>query len=197
MGSQNLIDIAAPLFTMDATTTYHSPEKLALARRLAQLGVPVAQIPTEVWEYVHPPYTLGTVRTKLQEMVDERRMAEEWAQASMQTLKEELQKNNDDAGKYRRVLNQQHIKDMQLTFGPPADKRNKYYNRFDIGDAEEFKVLKESYLKYLDMINLFEGRDLSPEGVLKASDYPTMFFDATKSYSVGASTYRACPGRPK
>ena len=193
MGSQNVIDMAGSIVTLDATTIYHSQARLRIARDLARHGM---QIPTEDWAYVHPHFTLETVRTKLQELIDENR-AEKWAQENMVALRDELQKNNDDPGKYRRVLNQQHIKDMRLTFGPAADKRNRYYNRFDIGDAEEFKVLKDSYLKYLDTINFFEGRDLTPTELLKPGDFPKMFFDPAESFSVGRSKYRAMPWPPE
>jgi hypothetical protein len=202
-GTQNLLDIAAPVLMMDATTRYRSPEKLRraaeMANMAAQLGLkppPIKPEEIEVWDYVHPLYTVETVQTTLQKMIDER-MAEEWAQENMLALRGELEKANDDPGKYRRVLNQQHIKDMHLTYGPPAESKHKYYNRFEIGDAEEFKVLKESYLKYLDMINLFEGRDISAGGVLKASDYPKMFFDRTELFSAASSLHRAMPWPPE
>jgi hypothetical protein len=88
------------------------------------------------------------------------------------------------------------VKEMKLTYGPPDDLKGNYYDRFTINTAEEFDVLKQSYLKYMDQINLFEGRDLSAGKKLTAADYYKMFFDQTESFSAIAK-YQAKPWPPE
>ena len=181
------------ILAMDTTVTYRNPGfSPDMIRLFEQMGRPEQ---TLTWSYVHPLYTVETVQPVLQEMIDQR-TAEEWAQENMLALRVELEKAKGDAEKYRRVLNSQKIREMQLTHGPADDQKAKYHDRFGISEAKEFEVLKEAYLKYVNMINMFEGRDVSLGGVLKPGDYPKMFFDGTESFSVASSLYGAMPWPP-
>jgi hypothetical protein len=64
-----------------------------------------------------------------------------------------------------------------------------------VGNAKEFEALKESYLKYMDQINLFEGRDITGRA-LKATDFYKLFFDPTESFAATAK-YQAMPWPPE
>jgi hypothetical protein len=140
-----------------------------------------------------PTLPVEAVQTELQDMIA-RRTAEEWAQANLLVVKEALKQAGGDADKFRREL-RKYVKEMKLTYGPPDELKGNYYDRFTINKAEEFDVLKQSYLKYIDQINLFEGRDLTGRKLTPA-DYYKMFFDQTEPFSASAK-YQAMPWPPE
>jgi hypothetical protein len=143
---------------------------------------------------IPPTLPVEAVQTELQDMIA-RRTAEEWAQANILVVKEGLKQAGGDADKFRREL-RKHVKEMKLTYGPPDNLKGNYYDQFTINGAAEFDVLKQSYLKYMDQINLFEGRDLTPGKKLKAADYYKVFFDQTESFAASAK-YQAKPWPPE
>jgi hypothetical protein len=141
-----------------------------------------------------PYFTVEAVQRELREMLA-RRTAEEWAQQNIITVKQALDQTGRDADKFKREL-RKFVKEMKLTHGPQSEaKKDTYYNRFTIDGADEFETLKESYLKYMDQINLFEGRDVTGR-VLKATDYNKIFFDPTEPFSATAK-YQAMPWPPE
>jgi len=83
---------------------------------------------------------------------------------------------------------------LKLTYGPA--KKDAYFNRFSVDGAKELEPLKEAYLKYVDRINLFEGRDMTPERLLKPGDFQKLFFDSSEPFSA-TSPYHAMPWPPK
>jgi hypothetical protein len=75
---------------------------------------------------------------------------------------------------------------LKLTVMPPADKEDTYYNRYTLSESKEMEPLKEAYLRYIDAINMFEARDLTPERLLKPGDFYKLFFDSSESFSASA-----------
>ena len=111
----------------------------------------------------------------------------------MQTLRAALEKANGDEHKYRRVLNEL-VPKLNLIYGPA--KKDVYFSRYSVDNAKELAPLKESYLKYLDLINFFEARDVTPERLLKPADFQKLFFDSSESFAA-TSPYHAMPWPPK
>jgi hypothetical protein len=129
-----------------------------------------------------PSLPLAVVRRDLEETL-ERRTAETWASLVMQRLKRELE-NNTKPEAIERTLNK-YVGPYHLVKRVTKD----YVNRFDVGDSKTLAPLRESYLQYMDQINWFEGRDATPEKLLKESDFYTLFFgaepfSATSNYQI-------------
>jgi hypothetical protein len=139
-----------------------------------------------------PPLPVETVQYEIEEILANR-AAEEWAQENMQTVRAALEKADGDAEKYRRVLNKL-VPELNLTYGPA--KKDTYFNRFSVDDAKELEPIKDAYLKYMDRINFFEGRDVTPERLLKPGDFQKLFFDSSEGFAA-TSPYRAMPWPPK
>jgi hypothetical protein len=139
-----------------------------------------------------PRLPVETVQLEIEDILANR-AAEERAQQNMHALRIALEKADGDSEKFRRVLNKL-VPEMNLTYGPA--KKDMYFNRFSVDDAKELEPLKEAYLKYLHLINLFEARDMTPERLLKADDFQKLFFDSSEAFSA-ASPYRAMPWPPK
>jgi hypothetical protein len=172
--AQNPLDIATTYINMDPALTY------------AKLGIVPA------WAYFHPILTTETVQHKLEEMIA-MRQAEEWAQENISAAKPKLEAAAGDPDKLKRAL-EEVVDQYKLTYGPSDDKKGNYYDRFTVDSAPELAPLREAYLKYMDEINLFEGRE--PERRLKPGDFNKMFFDATERFS-SAAKYRAMPWPPE
>jgi hypothetical protein len=175
------LDIAGPYFSMD------------LSAAIQEEPFPGIRIARSV--YIHPFYTLETVQRELEGVIA-LRTAEEWAQVNIQIVKLALDKAAGDGEKFKRELNR-YVHELNLTYGPSDDKKNEFHDRFSITKTKEFDVLKESYLKYVDMINLFEGRDVNAGRTLKPADYYKIYFDASERFSVASSLYRAMPWPPE
>ncbi len=140
----------------------------------------------------YPRLPVETVQHEIEERMATK-AAEARAQQNMQTLRLELEKADGDSEKYRRVL-KKLVPEMNLTYGPP--KKDTYYNRYAVEDANELAPLKEAYLKYLHLINLFEARDMTPERLLKPGDFWKLFFDSSEGFAA-ASPYHVMPWPPK
>ncbi|MBI2807942.1 MAG: hypothetical protein HYX68_23405 [Planctomycetes bacterium] len=147
----------------------------------------------EAWMYDRPRFTIETVQRDIKDLLA-RRAAEEWAQENMEIVRNELKKASGDAEKFKRAL-EILIPKYKLTAGPKTE-RQEYYTRFNIEGAKEFSVLQEAFEKYVDMINMFEGRDLTPERLLKKTDFQKMFFDGSESFAA-TSVYRAMSWPPE
>jgi len=160
------------------------------------LGMDLKQIhPTiQFFHSPNPSLPVEAVASEITEMIT-RQTAEEWAQANIRKLKKALDGAAGDPEKFKREFNK-NFKELNLTYGPPADKKGNYYSRFSVNTAPELEPLREAYLKYMDMINLFEGRDVTPERMLKAGDFSRIFFDPTETLSA-SSPYRAMPWPPE
>lgn len=134
------------------------------------------------------------VRKELEDM-SARRAAEEKAQQNMQIVRAALDKVDGDAEKFKRELNKL-VPELKLTYGPAADKKGVFFNRHTLAEAEELKPLREVFLHDITMINLFEGRDLTPERLLKPTDFYKMFFESAEMFSA-TSNHRAMPWPPR
>lgn len=138
--------------------------------------------------YQEFPYQVA--RRELEERAY-RRAAEEKAQENMQAARTALEKADGDGEKIKRELNQ-ILSELKLTVGPDGDKVNKWYDRYNI---DELDTLKTAYLRYIDAINMFEARDLTPEKLLKPGDFYKIFFDSSESFSA-AAMFRPMPWPP-
>ena len=72
---------------------------------------------------------------------------------------------NGDEHKYRRVLNEL-VPKLNLIYGPA--KKDEYFSRYSVDNAKGAAPLKESFRKYVDLINFFEARDITPEARAEA-----------------------------
>jgi hypothetical protein len=171
--SLNPLDIAGPVLAMDLQPF--------------QPGLPF-------YFTKNPPLPVEAVQHEISDMLT-RRVAEEWAQANIRKMKKALDTAIGDPEKFKRELNR-NLKELNLTYGPPDEKKSAYYSRYSVNTAPELEPLRDAYLKYMDMINLFEGRDVTPERILKANDFAKVFFDPTESFSA-SSPYRAMPWPPE
>ena len=124
-----------------------------------------------------------------------RQTAEEWAHENIRKVKKALEKSTGQEERFKRDLNK-YVPELKLTYGPQDDKKGIYYNRYTIDTAPELAPLKKAFEKYVDMINYSEGRDVTPETVLKPGDFYKLFFDPTESFCA-SSNYRAMPWPPK
>ena len=167
------LDMAAPFLTFDKTIP------------LNQFGH---------WAFLHPQYTLETVKSEIQN-IGTRRAAEEHAQQNMQIIRTALEKAGDDSEKIKREL-KKYVPELNLTVGPGPDLKSPFLNRYTVDQAKELEPLKEAYLKYMDMINFFEGRDMTPERLLKPTDFYKLFFESTEPFAATALN-RAMPWPPK
>jgi hypothetical protein len=168
---------------------------LDLAGPFLAMDLPKTPQPFFPFASALPTLPVEAVQTELEDMYARRDLAEAWAQQNILTAKEALKLAGGDAYKFTRDL-KKLVKEMKLTYGPPDADKEKYYDRFTISAAPEFEKLKESYLKYVDEINLFEGRDLTPKRMLKPTDFYKMFFDPTEAFSASAK-YQAMPWPPE
>ncbi len=67
-----------------------------------------------------------------------------------------------------------------------------FYNRFTIDKAPELQPLFKAFdANTLNLVNSIEGRNLTPDSVLKEGDFYKLFFDGTENLSVAGSTFRA------
>lgn len=145
--------------------------------------------------YRRPPLTIETVQRDFDDMIV-RRTAEQAAQRNILAAKQALDKagGQDIAEDFRGQL-KTLVPKYKLTYLPSPDKRGTFHDKHSIETAEEFAPLRESYLKYYHMINLFEGRDLKPETVLKPGDFSKLF-QGTESFTAAAK-YRVMPWPPE
>lgn len=142
--------------------------------------------------YRYPRLPLDAVMHELEEQVATR-AAEQAVQQNMETLRTELEKVNGDDQKYRRILSKL-VPELNLTYGPA--KKDVYYSRYSVEDAKELAPLRESFDKYVNLLNFFEARDVTPERLLKPGDFYKMFFDPSESFAA-TSPYTAMPWPPK
>jgi hypothetical protein len=177
--TQSPLDLAFPFFSLDRTQA---------DLRFRAMGF--------VFEdYVHPLLPLEVVQKELEEMLV-RETAREWAQSNIRVARRALEKDSGSKEGFKRTL-AKLVPELKLTYGPPADKKNVHYNRYSVNDAKELAPLKEAFEKTVDIINFAEGRDVTPETLLKPGDFYKMFFDPTENFSAATSKYRAMPWPPK
>ncbi len=144
--------------------------------------------------YIHPLHTIETVQREFQDMLA-RRTAEEWAQENIRTIKTALEQAGgpDPEKSFQRELNEL-VPKLKLTYGPSDEKKGEFHDRYTIEASKEFAPLKEAYLKYLPIINLFEGRD-TPARKLKPEDFHKIFA-GTEPFAANAK-YRVMPWPPE
>src|SRR5205085_689162 len=130
--------------------------------------------------YEHPHYTTETIQAEIEDILASRQ-AEEWAQSNIRAIRFELEKAAGDQEKYKKVLSM-HLKDLKLTYGPPGEKKAGWYNRYSVQTAPELEPLRQAFNQYVNQINWYEGRDITPDKLLKASDFYKMFFDSTEPF---------------
>lgn len=117
------------------------------------------------------------------------RTAEQWASRSLLAVKKQLDKTNNKAEAVKRVINEL----PKNTITHVATKG--FYNRYTIDSAPELKPLKEAYEKYYAQVNWFEKRDVTPERMLKDSDFYKLFFENERFSS--ARLYQVQPWPPE
>jgi hypothetical protein len=186
------LDVVFPYLALDPMGAIGDSERFSKG---AALSLPIHQIPAGLYTQfkLHPHFTAATVQQQLEE-IRVSRLAEEWAQENILIVKTALEQAAGDGEKFRRELNK-YVPQLNLTYGP--EHKDEFYSRYTIDKAEEFAPLKESYLKYIHMINLFEGRDVPPKQTLKPSDFNKLFFDPTEPFSATGGKYRAMPWPPE
>lgn len=180
-GNRAVLSESAPIYaSMLPASPFNQPLEVAAWAHL--LGkIPPGELPVQV------------VQAEIRDMAA-RRQAEEWARENMQVVKRALEGATGDAEKFKRVL-AKLVPELKLTYGPTGEAKGKFYHRYAVDEAEEFKPLKDAFGKYVDMINFFEGRDLKPDTLLKSSDFYKMFFDSAEHFSA-SSQHRAMTWPP-
>jgi hypothetical protein len=146
-----------------------------------------------IMDHFPPRFTIETVESEIRGILAER-VAEGWAQTNMEIVREKLSKATD-AEQFKREL-KVLIPKYKLTLGPTGDAKNTYYSRFTVGDAKELEVLKNAFETYVDMIIMFEGRDMTPEKMLKSADFWKMFFGSEPTFTA-TGVYRAMAWPPE
>jgi hypothetical protein len=123
----------------------------------------------------------------------ESQMAEKWASRNLLAVKAELDKSTKPEA-IKRVL-KEAIPKYALTHVVTGQEKGSraFYSRYDIDQAPELKPLKDSFEKYVGVINLFEKRDLTPERLLKETDFHKLFFDNEPFASTVKYQVRAWP----
>ncbi|MSQ93515.1 MAG: hypothetical protein EXR98_03040 [Gemmataceae bacterium] len=167
---------------------------LTMAAPYLTMDFPINSEKPAGYYYLRPRYTPETVQGEIKDMLN-KQTARVRAQETMAIVRKELEKSANDSEKFKRALNKL-VPEHKLTYGPPPDKKGNFYNRFNIGAAKEFEVLKDSFAEYTNRINMYEGRDVTPARVLKASDGWKMFFDGTEEFAA-KSLHRAMPWPPE
>ena len=140
----------------------------------------------------HQQFPVEVAYRELEDM-RARRAAESKAQANMQVARAALEKAGSGSAEFKRELNRL-VPEMKLTYGPAADKKDIYHNRYTVNEAKELDPLRDVFLRYVDAINMFEARDLTPEKLLKPTDFHRMFFDGEPF--AAAAPYRAMAWPP-
>ncbi len=123
----------------------------------------------------------------------ERQLAAEWVTKNMALLKKEMEESKV-VGKKAAV--ERLLKKHQEQYGLERGATKEFFNRFTIQGAKELQALKESFERYHVHVNFIEGRDLSPERILKEDEFWKLFFDGTETFSVAGAKYRARPWPP-
>src|SRR5262245_49243043 len=162
---------------------------------------------------------LSVVQDELLEFV-QRRQGRIWVQSHMQALKKKLEEPNirtraavddairtyleapyldknrkpkpnypkDDKGNLKILT----LKDIGLELAETKD----FYDKYRIPDAKELEPLRKAYLANFPEINIIEGRNITPERVLKSDDFWKLFFsEAGESFSA-TSKYQVKPWPP-
>ena len=152
--------------------------------------------------YANPQYTTETIQREIKTILA-RQIAEEWAQANIQKMRRELDKAVGDAEKYKKVLREnlkelwpkelqndpkqkEKLRDLKLTYGPPDGNDSAGYTKFTVQSAPELAPLRDAFSEYAGKINGYEARDVTPEKLLKPTDFHKMFFDSSETFSATA-----------
>jgi hypothetical protein len=124
----------------------------------------------------------------------ERKQAQEWVTKNMAALRKVLDdpKNVGRKSNFNRELDKK-LKELSME----RHSTKEFYDRFTIDKAPDLKPLVKVFDKWLLDINTIEGRNLTPETMLKEGDFYRLFFDSTESFSAAGSTYKAKPWPPK
>ena len=136
-------------------------------------------------------FPLDVVHDSLLKML-EHRQARQWVNADMNLLRHKLNEFVGNEAKYQRYF-RNNLAELGLELRETKD----FYNRFTIAKAPELQPLYKAYERgYNADVNIPEGRSLNPESQLKEGDFYKLFFDATESFSVAGSTFKAKPWPP-
>jgi hypothetical protein len=132
---------------------------------------------------------LAVVRQDIQDILAHN-IAEQWARDNMRVVREKLERASSAGNQAFHLALAKYVGQYHLTYG----KTQKFYDRFDIAKAPELQPLEQAFRRYVDQINVFEGRDITPERMLKDSDFAKMFFGGDSFTAEG--TYRPLPWPP-
>jgi hypothetical protein len=137
-----------------------------------------------------PTLPLSIVRQDVED-VRARNLAELWARENMRVVREKLERPNvaGNTVAFKLAL-EKYVGTYHLRYGDTKE----FYNRYTIGDAQALQPLEQAFRKYVDQINFFEGRDITPERALKDSDFYKLFF-GTERFTT-ESLYRPLPWPP-
>ena len=130
-------------------------------------------------------------RSRLVIKISRHRQAETWVNANMNALRDKLNEFAGNKYKYQREL-----KNSLDKMGLERRETKDFYDRFSIDKAPELQPLLKSFNAYFVNVNMYEGRNLTPETLLKEGDFHRLFFDGTESFSAAQSTYKARPWPP-
>ncbi|MBI3411136.1 MAG: hypothetical protein HY040_22605 [Planctomycetes bacterium] len=130
---------------------------------------------------------LAVVEDEMQKIL-ERRLAEKWVNENMTKLRTELEKPKvlGSRSGVDRIL-----KEYVDKLGLEHKGTEGFHTRYDIAKAKELEPLRKAYEKTYDQINLFEGRKLTPEQILKEDEFAKLFFDASEAFSAAGAPYKA------
>ncbi len=132
---------------------------------------------------------LPVVRQEIEKIMTAK-TAEQWARDNMQRTKTRLDKLAGNSLGFRQTAARLAY-DYKLLYLPETKE---YYDRYNIAKAAELKPLEQDYAKYIDQINFFEGRDLTPERLLRDSDFYKLFFGSERFTAEGL--FKAAPWPP-
>jgi hypothetical protein len=144
----------------------------------AAAGTPVS--PLAHWHRLSrlPQFVpLALVQKEFEELAVNQ-LAQEWVSANMIKMRDMLEgKGYAGIGfKFTQAVQNQ---DYHLQYGGTTQ----YYDRYTIPYAKELEPLRESFKKYYEQINLFEGR-AGTEKKLKEDDFARLFFDSNEPFSL-------------
>jgi hypothetical protein len=144
--------------------------------------------PTNMTNFQSEPLLLPmpVIEHQLAEVV-ENRTAEQRASRNLLAVKKLLDKSTNPQA-VKRVINEA-VPKYDLTHVVTKG----YYDRYDIDKAPELQPLRDAYEKYFTQVNWFEKRDVTPERLLKDTDFYKLFFDNESFTTTGKYQVRPWP----
>lgn len=162
---------------------------------------------------------LVLIENEIMESV-QRRQGRIWVQEHMQALKKKLEEPNirtraaidnairsylessylDKNGKPKPNYPRDekgNLKILTLTdIGLERTETKDFYDKYRIQDAKELEPLHKAYLANYVEINMFEGRNITPDRVLKPDDFWKLFFSEGGESFAATSKYQVKPWPP-